>query len=205
MWLLKLLRHLLLQRKSSERNDPQPWVSSAPGSTWGPLLPTLHRYGSEHRSSYEPTLNESLQVLQKTYYWEEKKDINLNTRHPKRHQCALKPRSSIFWLLQGQNTPKSLVSSKLALHFPSGLTHQTNLYGKENLFLQATITVPFFFLEKLSLPFFWECRESNSELIGTCFPTALLENLNSLKKCYSPPHPGLFLWKEACFHIFVVF
>lgn len=49
--------------------------------------------------------------------------------------------------------------------FPSGLTQRINLYGKENLFLPATTIVPFFLLEKLSLHFFWVCRESNCELM----------------------------------------
>lgn len=61
--------------------------------------------------------------------------------------------------------------------FPLGFTHRINLYGKENLFLQTTKTVPFFLLEKLSLHFVWRCRDSSSELIGTCFHYSFVRKL----------------------------
>lgn len=61
--------------------------------------------------------------------------------------------------------------------FPSGLTHRIHLHRKENIFLQAIVKDSFFLLGKLSLHFFWGCRESNSELTGTCFHCSFVRKL----------------------------
>lgn len=153
MWLLKLLKHLLLQRKSSERNDPQPWVSSAAGSTWGPLLPTQCHYGSEHKSIYKPTANESLQVLQKIYYWEKKISTwTLDIQRNIKETCS-EATLQLFLASVGQNKPKSLVLSKLALCFSIRPYTQNKFVRKGKYFSSSHHHSPFLSSEEVDSTF----------------------------------------------------
>lgn len=100
-----------------------------------------------------------------------KKNINLNTQHPKKHQRNMlwSHIADFFGFCRGRTNQNPWYYQNWHCVFPSGLTHRINLYGKENISLQATTTVSFFLLKKLTLHFFWGCRDRNSELISTCF------------------------------------
>lgn len=88
--------------------------------------------------------------------------------------------ATFFGLCRGRTHQNPWCHQNWHCVFPSGLIHRINLYRKENLFLPATNTVPFFLLVKLSLHFFWGCRESNNELIGTGFHYSFVRKLEFL-------------------------